>query len=548
MSNIKEDDSILINRNNKDFKITTQDLKNYVSSDDTYDGYLQADDLLLINDDGTDYNVRLDIFKEYSLSLVPEEPVWEGPGWENPDVGVWHIKNVTTKVTLNDFYTSWSTDGTDIDEATEREINEIYPGEEVVFITPKNSSNLFKENNVDALYELGPLTNTSKVTSIEGLFRDNNSFLGVGVEYMDTSNVENMSYVFYEANVFNQPIDSWNVEKVKSFKYLFLGANMFNQPLSSWVTSSLTTMEGCFRRALEFNQPIDHFDTSKVTHMGRLFMTCRDFNQPINSWDTSNVLYAHHMFENVVRFNQDLDNWDTSNWDSTNYMFHNSFDFNGNIGTWDTSNWGRGTYEDESPYEDDGPTGEDGILYESSAEGMFSDCSFNRDISGWNTSGWTNMSEMFLMNGVFNQDLSDWCVSKITRRPNGFATGAIAWTEPKPDWGSCPRGEDGARQVTTYNYTVTVNSTSYGNKYYLNGNLQQTIDALVGDTIVFDQSDSSNTGHPLKIYTDPTRTNEVTTGVTVDGSTTTFVVSEEGTFYYQCQIHSGMGSSITINT
>ena len=111
-----------------------------------------------------------------------------------------------------------------------------------------------------------------------------------------------------------------------------------------------------------------------------------------------------------------------------------------------------------------------------------------------------------------------------------------------PKWGTCP-----PRQVTTLNYTVTVANTGYGNKYYLNGNEQQSIDVIVGDTIVFDQSDSTNTGHPLRIYTDEARTTEYTTGVTVDGTTITFVVSESGTFYYQCQAHAGMGSNITVS-
>ena len=101
--------------------------------------------------------------------------------------------------------------------------------------------------------------------------------------------------------------------------------------------------------------------------------------------------------------------------------------------------------------------------------------------------------------------------------------------------------------VTTYNYDVTVVNTGYGNKYFIDGNQQPTLNVNSGDTLVFDQSDSSNTGHPLRIYEDEARTTEVSSGVTVDGTTITYVPSTTGTYYYQCQAHAGMGGQITVS-
>jgi len=48
------------------------------------------------------------------------------------------------------------------------------------------------------------------------------------------------------------------------------------------------------------------------------------------------------------------------------------------------------------------------------------------------------MSSMFRDAIVFNQDLSSWCVTNFTSEPSDFATGATAWTLPKPIWGTCP--------------------------------------------------------------------------------------------------------------
>ena len=47
-------------------------------------------------------------------------------------------------------------------------------------------------------------------------------------------------------------------------------------------------------------------------------------------------------------------------------------------------------------------------------------------------------------------------------------------------------------------FTVTVASTSGGNKYFIDGTQQATVRLLEGNVYTFDQSDSSNGGHPLR--------------------------------------------------
>ena len=104
----------------------------------------------------------------------------------------------------------------------------------------------------------------------------------------------------------------------------------------------------------------------------------------------------------------------------------------------------------------------------------------------------------------------------------------------------------------TRTFTVTVVSTGSGNKYVIDGVQQPTINIAENGTYKLDQSDSSNSGHPLKFSTTSDGTHsggyEYTTGVTYYGSPgdagayTQITVAESApTLYYYCQYHSGMG-------
>lgn len=108
-------------------------------------------------------------------------------------------------------------------------------------------------------------------------------------------------------------------------------------------------------------------------------------------------------------------------------------------------------------------------------------------------------------------------------------------------------------------YAVTV-ANDGGNKYFLDGvnYTSTTIPLLRGGTYKFDQSDSTNSGHPLRFATaaDAAGSTEYTDGVTQSGTPgqagayTIIIVPHDApnTLYYYCTNHSGMGGATSNST
>jgi hypothetical protein len=104
-------------------------------------------------------------------------------------------------------------------------------------------------------------------------------------------------------------------------------------------------------------------------------------------------------------------------------------------------------------------------------------------------------------------------------------------------------------------YTVTVANYLGANYFYIDGSRAATLNFTEGQTYKFDQADSSNSNHPLRLSTTSNGTHgggsEYTTGVTTSGTpgssgayTQIEVAVGAPTLYYYCTNHSGMGGQI----
>lgn len=121
---------------------------------------------------------------------------------------------------------------------------------------------------------------TSKVTSMEGMFQGMNSLTNINLSSFDTRNVTNMSKMFSMTST-NPPIT--------------------NLDLSSFNTSQVTTMERMFEGLAHLqNLNVSSFDTRNVTNMEHMFyytfVSHPNGILDLSSFDTHSLQRADGMF------------------------------------------------------------------------------------------------------------------------------------------------------------------------------------------------------------------------------------------------------------
>ncbi|MEI7133128.1 BspA family leucine-rich repeat surface protein, partial [Mycoplasmopsis bovis] len=88
------------------------------------------------------------------------------------------------------------------------------------------------------------------------------------------------------------------------------GATHFNQNISNWNTSNVTDMTSMFWGATNFNQDLNSWNVEKVTSMQNMFSETKKFNSDLDKWQPKSIKSVFGMFANSM-FNKSLKSWES---------------------------------------------------------------------------------------------------------------------------------------------------------------------------------------------------------------------------------------------
>ncbi|MEC5317310.1 BspA family leucine-rich repeat surface protein, partial [Enterococcus casseliflavus] len=246
-------------------------------------------------------------------------------------------------------------------------------------VAPKDSSYLFS-STFGLNYQL------EKLVKIDGL------------NHLDTSQVTDMSYMFYECQALKSlDVNSFNTSQVTTMSNMFNDClSLTSLDLSSFDTSQVTDMTAMFNLCLALTSlDVSSFDTKQVTTMFYMFNRCSSLTSlDLSSFDTSQVTNMSYMFQKCSSLTSlDLSSFNTSQVTDMSYMFNLCEALTSiNVSSFNTSQVTDMSY-------------------------MFNNCKALKsvDVNSFNTSQVTTMSNMFnICEALTSLDLSSFDTSQVT--------------------------------------------------------------------------------------------------------------------------------------
>ena len=184
---------------------------------------------------------------------------------------------------------------------------------------------------------------TSKVTSMSGMFSGNSELASLDVSNFDTSNVTSMFYMFEKnSSLTSLDLSHFNTSNVTTMSGMFSNCSkLVDLNISSFNTSKVVDMSSMFQwnASLE-SLDLRNFDTRNVTKMSYMFSYCRKLkNLNVSSFNTSRVYHMSSMFrDDDSLLSLDLSNFDTSNVKYMERMFEGCSSLtNLNVSSFNTS-------------------------------------------------------------------------------------------------------------------------------------------------------------------------------------------------------------------
>lgn len=268
-----------------------------------------------------------------------------------------------------------------------------------------NMSNMF--------YDCSSLTsldvsgfNTGNVTNMNSMFDGCNRLRSLDLSNFDTSKVTNMVNMFYDCErLASLDLSSFDTGRVTSMQKMFYYCrSLTNLDLSSFDTGNVTDMSNMFYYCVSLTSlDLSSFDTGRVTNMSNMFYYCNSLTSlDLSSFNTSQVTNMSRMFYDCLKkiTSLDLSNFDTGSVTDMSGMFANCTSLtNLDIGSFDTGS-------------------------AKTMNGMFGGCSSltSLDLSSFDTGNVTDMTGMFAnCSSLASLNLSNFDTGKATLMTNMFS-------------------------------------------------------------------------------------------------------------------------------
>ena len=147
-----------------------------------------------------------------------------------------------------------------------------------------------------------------------------------GIEYLNTENVTNMSYMFSSCKALTSlDLSNFNTEKVTDMQGMFKEcSNLTSLNLSNFNTENVTDMNGMFYGCTKLESlDLSNFNTAKVAKMNYMFFHCYALTSlDLSNFNTAKVTKMDYMFRLCYALTSlDLSNFNTAEVTNMSYMF-----------------------------------------------------------------------------------------------------------------------------------------------------------------------------------------------------------------------------------
>ena len=149
-----------------------------------------------------------------------------------------------------------------------------------------------------------------------------------GLEYLNTANVTDMSYMFYScSSLTSLDVTHFNTANVTDMHCMFEDcSSLTSLDVTHFNTAKVTDMESMFSSCSSLTSlDVSHFNTANVTNMSYMFSICVALTSlDVTNFDTANVTDMTRMFMNCSSLTSlDVTNFNTANVTDMSYMFAN---------------------------------------------------------------------------------------------------------------------------------------------------------------------------------------------------------------------------------